>query len=226
MHTKPEDPLPRVARLMAELARGDAAAVIPLAHEFGGPITAVLRRHLARMGVTGVPRDELEGLLYDSCFELRDCAGAWDPQGGALPWVWADRRLAALCSRHIGQHTDVLEPERHLALVAEPGPTGGSSADEPDPLAVLELVAEHDHRAALLLAAFAEVGSLRDHRLLLDYAVQQDAGDPSPAVTLAREYGLQAPAVRQAVKRLRANLRALAERDERFAPLADLSLVA
>jgi hypothetical protein len=51
-------------------------------------------------------------------------------------------------------------------------------------------------------------------------------GDPSPAVTVAAERGMQAAAVRQVVSRTRRRLQDLADGDERFAPLAELSLAA
>jgi hypothetical protein len=78
----------------------------------------------------------------------------------------------------------------------------------------------------LLLDALEQVGSPRDRGLLLDYQMQQDAGDPSPAVTVGRQYGLSAPAVRQAVRRMRRSLRELVRDDARYGELADLPLVA
>jgi hypothetical protein len=51
-------------------------------------------------------------------------------------------------------------------------------------------------------------------------------GDPSPAITIAAERGMQAAAVRQVVSRTRRRLHDLATVDERFAPLAELALAA
>lgn len=220
----------RVAELMAALAAGDAAAAVTLAHEFGGPISARLRRHLARLAARQVARDDLGGLLLDACLELRDCAGAWDPAHGVLPWVWADRRLFALCSRFVGQHADALDDATpRVVAVGATGVVvdgGQGTSVEAAPLDVLATLAVTRDDAALVYDALERVGSPRDRDLLLEYTLQQAAGDPSPAVTVARQFGLQAPTVRQAVRRMRVNLRALAERDERFAPLTDLPLVA
>ena len=61
---------------------------------------------------------------------------------------------------------------------------------------------------------------------LLDYRVQQDQGDPSPAHTLAPRYGVSPDALRQRVSRGRKRLRAVVDTDPRFAPIADFVLVA
>jgi hypothetical protein len=227
----PNEATARLVELMALLANGDGAALVTLAHEFGGPISATLRRHLARMGVHRVDRDELDGLVLEACLELAACAASWRPEGGAKPWVWADRRLGALCARAIGQHADVFDAERHLAVCIEPsfgssGAAGSHAAGDGDPLAVLGGLAERLPRAGLLLDALAQVGSPRDRGLLLDYQMQQAAGDPSPAVTVGRQYGLTAPAVRQAVRRMRVGLRDLVLHDARYGELANLPLVA
>jgi hypothetical protein len=224
------DPSARLAELMALLAQGDGAALVALAHEFGGPISATVRRHLSRMGVHHVDRDELDGLVLEACLELAGCAASWQPTGGAKPWVWADRRLGAMCARAIGQHADVFDAERHLVVCIEPSlgssEAGGSLVGDGDPLAVLGGLAIRLPRAELLLDALEQVGSPRDRGLLLDYQMQQDAGDPSPAVTVGRQYGLSAPAVRQAVRRMRRSLRELVRDDARYGELADLPLVA
>lgn len=220
----------QLVEVMAALAAGDPAAVVTLAHEFGGPISFRLRQHLTRLGVRGVGRDDLDGLVLDACLELRECAGAWDPTRGVLPWVWADRRLFALCSRFVGQHADALDDAAvpvvaidATGVVADAGPAVG---DESAPIEVLATLAATRADAALVYHALEQVGSPRDRNLLLEYTLQQAAGDPSPAVTVARQFGLRAPAVRQVVRRMRVSLRGLAERDERFAALADLPLVA
>jgi hypothetical protein len=93
-------------------------------------------------------------------------------------------------------------------------------------LEVLASVAGEVPLAALLLEAFGKVGSSRDCELLLAYTAQQQAGDPSPAITLGSMHGRSPEAVRQAVSRTRRGLSCLVANDPRYAPLADILLVA
>lgn len=93
-------------------------------------------------------------------------------------------------------------------------------------LAVLEGLADRHPAVALLAEALAVVGSDRDQELLLAYVVQQQAGDPSPAVTLSLLTGRSPDAVRQAVSRVRRSLRQLVADDPRYAVLEGLPLVA
>ena len=65
----------------------------------------------------------------------------------------------------------------------------------------------------------------RDRAILLEVKLQTDAGDPSPSVTVARDYGLKPDAVRQVVKRTLDRLRVLAEREPRFAGLIELPIL-
>ena len=61
---------------------------------------------------------------------------------------------------------------------------------------------------------------------LLDYRIQQDQGDPSPAHTLAGRYGVTPEALRQRISRGRRRLRHVVRTDPRFAAIADFELVA
>ena len=56
--------------------------------------------------------------------------------------------------------------------------------------------------------------------------LQASLGDPAPAVTVGRTFGLRPDAVRQVVKRTRDALGRLAADEHRFAPLAAIPLVA
>src|SRR3712207_6056859 len=99
----------RLRDVMAALAEGDRSATFDLYAEFGGPIRSWMRRLLRRLGVDVVGAEELDGLVIDACLELQGCASSWDPDGGALPWVWAEKRLLGVASRWVGQHADSLE---------------------------------------------------------------------------------------------------------------------
>ncbi|HUQ62272.1 MAG TPA: hypothetical protein VM121_00780 [Acidimicrobiales bacterium] len=207
---------------MDAMAAGDRAAVFVLYREFGGMIGAALRREIRAMGIEFVRPEELGDLVIDACFELNDCAGAWRPDGGALPWTWAARRLRQVVIRHIGVLADELDHER-LLHVSEAPPVSG--AQEPEEVAVLAGLAALDDSCALLQKALAKVASARDRALLLELKVQASLGDPSPALTVANRNGMRPDAVRQAAKRTLDRLRRLAHTDEHFAGLSCLAIL-
>ena len=214
----------RLTELMAAMAPGDTAAPFALHTEFNRPLTAVVRRHLRRMNVHAVPDEEVQSLAIDACLCLAEVAGAWSPDGGAMPWQWAHERIRAVVHRWVGQFADSWDPDRHGSHLGD-----GAQAwtgDDPPMLEVLASVAGEVPLAALLLEAFGKVGSSRDCELLLAYTAQQQAGDPSPAITLGSMHGRSPEAVRQAVSRTRRGLSCLVANDPRYAPLADILLVA
>ena len=217
----------RVAALMARMADGDAAAVFELYEACGARLAAVMRAHLGAVGVRGVPREEVDGLVMDACLELFACAGAWRPDGGALPWTWAAGRLRRLAARWVGIHADELDEGAYDegGAAAATGPAAWSG-DEGSAFEVLREASRHHALADLLLDGLGRVGSPRDQAIVLELRLQADLGDPSPSHTVAAGLGASPEAVRQVSSRMRRRLRRLADSDERFAPLADLPLVA
>ncbi|HET7487019.1 MAG TPA: hypothetical protein VFJ85_03765 [Acidimicrobiales bacterium] len=206
--------------MMEMMAAGDMAAVFLLVAEFGDQIAMVLRRHLRDLGVADPRPDDLQGLVVDAGLALQERAGAWRADGGALPWTWADRRLRALASAHVGVRAGELPPD---VAGPEAGPAPPVEADEVE---VLHALARERPDCRLLLQALDSVASPRNQSILLSVKVQAALGDPSPSVTVARQHGLRPDAVRQVVKRALDKLRGLAAGDDRFAPLADLALLA
>jgi hypothetical protein len=212
----------RLRVVMAAMAAGDRGATFDLYAEFGGPIRAAVRRLLRRLGVDSVAPEDMDGLVIDACLELQGCADAWDPDGGALPWVWAERRLLAVVSRWVGQHADTLEDRGEVIERMVASVSGASS----EPTAV-EVLARLDHPTCLLLReALEAVASDRDQLILLEVGLQRSLGDASPAVTIGPDVGLKPDAVRQVLRRVRVRLSALAEKEPRYAPLVDLALLA
>jgi hypothetical protein len=212
----------RLRTVMAAMAAGDRGATFDLYAEFGGPIRAAVRRLLRRLGIDSVPAEELDGLVIDACLELQGCAEAWDPAGGALPWVWAERRLLSVVSRWVGQHADTLDDRTDVVerLVAR------SSGASSEPSAVEVLARLDDPVCALLREALEAVASDRDRTIILECGLQRSLGDASPAVTIGPSVGLRPDAVRQVLRRVRVRLSALAESEPRYAPLVDLALLA
>jgi hypothetical protein len=223
---------------MRRLAAGDEAAVVTLYERYGGPIAAAVRR-TAQSRPGRLDRDDVDGLVFEVCFELAAVAAAWSPAGGALPWVWARHRVANAVDRVLGIVVEPLDDERlpgpdpadvgDLALGTGAAAAAGSGADAGagSLLDTLGQVAP-DMASARLLAEALDRGrvSRRDGALLLEYAYEKHSGNASPAATVAPVFGMKEVSVRQAARRARQRLLRLAASDERFAPLADLPLLA
>lgn len=210
---------------MAAMAAGDEAAVFSLYGEFHGQLAAFMGRELRRLGLDHVRPEELDGMVIDACFVLFDCGSAWKPEGGALPWTWAARRLAGVASDWVGQHADELDADRteeesHRAPAPAAGEDGEAELD------VLSRMAVHHAGCALVLEALERVATRRDQAILLELRAQLAAGDPSPALTVAARHKVSCDVVRQAACRVRRRLSRLATEDQRFAALADLPIVA
>lgn len=212
-----------VEAIMARLAAGDTAAVFTLAEHHGHRVAGVVRRQLTRCGVDHVSGDDLQSLVIDACIELRQVAPAWRP-GGALPWWWAEGRIRAVVNGWVGVYADSLDDH-----------VGWAETDElPQALSFEDSVAETFARLVAevplvgLVAEAARAAKVDDIALvcLLDYSIQQDQGDPSPAHTLAERYGLSPETLRKRISRGRSRLKKVVATDPRFAALADFALVA
>jgi hypothetical protein len=68
--------------------------------------------------------------------------------------------------------------------------------------------------------------SIRDRELLLEYAYEKHSGNGAPAASVAPMFDMREVSVRQAARRTRERLLRLAASEKRFAPLADLPLLA
>ncbi|MDE0805113.1 MAG: hypothetical protein OSA99_17535 [Acidimicrobiales bacterium] len=212
-----------VEAIMARLVAGDPAAVFTLFEHHGHRVAGVVRRQLARCGVHDVAREDLQSLVLDACMELLQVAEAWRP-GGALPWWWAEGRIRAVVIGWVGVHADSVDD--HLDSI-ERGEEFHAATDEDEVAQTFARLVDEVPLVGLVAEAarVARVDELILH-CMLDYRVQQDQGDPSPAHTLAPRYGVSPDALRQRVSRGRKRLRAVVDDDPRFAPIADFVLVA
>ena len=230
LHTSPPTSPPpdeadpfTVEAIMARLVAGDTAAVFALAEHHGHRVAGVVRRQLRRCGIDEIGADDLRALVIDACLELRDVAGAWRP-GGALPWWWAEGRIRAVVNGWVGVHADSIDD--HWAAIEDEEAFSAPSVED----SVAETFARLVEEVPLvgLVAEAARAARVDEIALLcmLDYCIQQDQGDPSPAHTLADRYGVSPETLRQRICRGRRRLRDVVEADPRFAPLAGFALVA
>jgi hypothetical protein len=129
---------------------------------------------------------------------------------------------------HIGHHTDPLDEEKWALWEERTASAAVTAPDHDEPAEdVFERLACCHPGARLLADALAEIGATeRNRSILLEFALQSDMGDPSPAVTVGNLHGLRSDAVRQVVHRMRCGLRDLAAREPRFATLGELPVVA
>jgi hypothetical protein len=236
--------LRELADIMGQLADGDETAAFALYERFGDKVGGTVRAVLRARGLTLV-RDEVDGLVLEACLAIAAVAAAWSPDGGALPWVYARRRIENCVDRVVGQYTVPLDDYLRAmedgevargplvrAIVPEPAPVD----DRPlvEALAALagddggrgESARDGDHCRLLHDALDRAAVSATDRELTLQYAAEQGSGNRSPATTVAAMFDLRDTAVRQRVHRSKRRLRAVAASEERFAPLADLPLLA
>lgn len=208
-------------RLMAAMADGDISVTLRFTELFGSRVAAVVRRHLRDLHRPDIAdrREDVASLVNDAVLVIFDKAAGWSPDGGALPWVWADRAIRAAVVAAIGHPTVELDPRRH----DQPVHDASSSLDAAD--CYKTLVGRND-RVKLLDSAIGQVGNDRDRAVFIAYSLQQSLGDPSPAHTVAAEFGLSPANVRQIVHRQRKGLRRLARTEPAFTEILESSWVA
>ena len=179
---------------MARLAVGDQQAMWDL-HALAEPWLRRMVRAEARRVDVRIGDDDVLDLTLDAAIELGHLAHAWRPDG-ALPWVWARRRISALVHAHIGQlgrplddeHLDIEVPEAVEAM--------------PEARDVLRSLAERHPAARRLEERLALVASERDADIWLRTQIEKGGGNRSPAVTVAAEFGLRPDAVRKVNQRV------------------------
>ena len=205
-----------LAAIMRRMAEGDDAAVVTLYERYGGPIAAAVQR-VVRLRQSHVDRDDLDGIVFEVCFELASVAAAWSPDGGALPWVWARRRVANVVDRVLGQWAEPLDEATAGGGHGRAG-AGRRMGGERGPCCRPSPAWSPTWRAPACCPRRSTGRiSTRDRELLFEYAYEKHSGNRSPAATVAPEFGMREVSVRQAFRRARQRLLRLAARDERFA---------
>lgn len=213
--------------IMTRMGEGDEAAAVTLYERYHGPIAAAVHRAARHRRGRIDPRD-VDAVVMDVCFELAAIAARWSPAGGALPWVWARHRVANVVDRFLGPWAEPLDDARLAAVADVDDPLGGA---EPAPdgslLDAFDRLVPDLASTRLLAQALDEAAiSKRDRELWFEYQYEKHSGNASPAATVAPVFGMREATVRQAARRARQRLLRLVATDDRFAPLADLPLLA
>lgn len=186
-----------VAELMGRIAADgddDVDALWEL-HELAGPsVERIIRAEARRLSVR-IDRDDICGLVLDGVVELGEVADTWKPSG-APPWVYAQHRLRSLVHRHIGVFADELDE-----VVAEAEAPEAVARLE-DPLEALREMSASNPVARELLEQLESVATERDAQIYLWVRLEKAAGNRSPAVTVAVDFGLQPATVRKVYQRV------------------------
>lgn len=193
-HASAEPTRDQVVAVMARIVAGERSAVWDL-HVLAEPgIARILRREARRIDVH-IGDDDLFDLTLDAAVDLGKLAPAWRPDG-ALPWVWARRRIAALVHDHVGTFARELD-ESHHEIEA---PLSAARID--DPRAALRSLAQRHPAARHLDQRLSVSVSERDADIWLGVQIEKAAGNRSPAVTVGVDHGLRPEAVRKVVQRV------------------------
>jgi len=189
----------RLCTLMQDMTAKDSEALFVFVQEFQSELSKTIRSILGSVGRRDVSSKaaEVDFLVLSAALVIFDRAARWQP-GGAPPWVWANRPIRAEVVRWLGHPRVEFEAELH--------------ASTPTVLPVVtsdinyEVVAAQCEEVAAWLTEVRLVASERDQRVHIEYQTQKSLGDPSPAHTVAAEFGLQPANVRQIDARVRRRL--------------------
>ncbi len=180
--------------VMARIVAGERSAVWEL-HDLAEPsLTRMLRGEARRIDFR-IGAEDIFDLTLDAAIDLGKLAGSWDPEG-ALPWVWARRRIAALVHDHIGTFADELD-DTHLQLEAPP-----VTVSVAEPRVALRALAGHHPAARRLDERLTATVSDRDADIWIGMQLEKAIGNRSPAVTIAADHGMRADAIRKVTQRV------------------------
>jgi hypothetical protein len=197
-------------------SRVDAPAILASGSGHGG------RRSLVDAAAVTGSGDHARTSLVDAAAVPGPGDGAQAASGsrGAPSSVGASTRSAPLVA--VAGRAPAVTAPRVLDLTepepagATPAPAAGAGVDRVGSVGV-GLLAEALDRGGV---------STRDRELLLEYAYEKHSGNAAPATAVAPLFDMREVSVRQAARRTRERLLRLAASEERFAPLADLPLLA
>ena len=185
--------------LMGRMADGDSAAMFEFMACFRDELAAMIRSILGSLGRrdVGGSHTDIEFLVASAALVVFDRSPRWQPDGAA-PWVWAQRAIRAEVVCWLGHPRVEFVADLHATRPVETAPMMGDVN--------LAVLAEHHHEVAAWLAEVREVASERDQQVHIEYQTQKSLGDPSPAITVGKQFGLKPDNVRQIDARVRKKL--------------------
>ena len=200
--------------LMASMAVGDLAALWTFHETFESKLRAVVLADVRSMHRDDVARDadRIASLTADAATVIFERASGWKP-GGAMPWNWAGRAIRSMIAAEIGHRLVELGDDE-----SADGQVGGAAVASDADLTIARFAS-----LAAELEPFGEawcaVGSHRDQEAAWLFRVQKETGDPSPAHTVANEFGISPANARKIHQRHFERVNEVIWNDERFEPL-------
>lgn len=200
--------------LMAAMASGDLAALWTFHETFASHLRSVVLANVRSMHRFDVANDadRIDSLTADAAMVIFDRASGWRP-GGAKPWNWAALAIRSMVAAEIGHRLAELADDE-----SADGQVGGAASASDADLTIERFVS-----LAAEFAPFAEawgaVGSVRDQQAAWLFRVQKETGDPSPAHTVANEFGISPANARKIHQRHFERVNEVIWNDERFEPL-------
>jgi len=211
-----DDPL---ERLMSAMATGDLAALWEFHETFEPKLRAVVLANIRSMHRPDIAsdRDRVDALTADAAVVIFDRAAGWQP-GGAKPWNWAARAIRSMVAADIGHRSVELGNDDILDGEADAVRSEHSNGAD----LTIERLASIDPALTILEDAYRSVSSERDQQAAWLFRVQKVNGDPSPAHTVADEFGISPAYARKIHERHFARVRAAVLEEDRYRPLRAL----
>ena len=209
--TSPDDPL---EPLMAAMAAGDLPAVWSFHETFEAKLRAVVLANVRSMHRPDIVRDSerIDSLTADAAMVIFDRAAGWKP-GGAKPWNWAARAIRSMIVAGIGHRQVELGNDDSLDGEA------GSAPVVSDADLTIEGIVALAPELEPLVEVWRSVSSARDQEAAWLFRVQKENHDPSPARTVADEFGISPANARQIHQRHFTRVKTVIWADERYEPL-------
>ncbi len=214
-----DDPL---NQMMSGMASGDLAWLWAFHETFEGRLRGVVLRHLRSMGRHDVAADRarVAELVVDASMVIFDRASGWH-RGAAMPWNWAGLAIRSQIAAELGHRTTEFSDTdggdmNNGEVSARPRAVVDPAVDS------LTRLAERFPPVRLLRDAFESVGSLRNQQIAWLFRVQKIEGDPSPAHTVAAEFGITPVNARKIHQRHWDRVQTVVLADERYSSLRGL----
>lgn len=199
--------------LMAAMAAGDFAALWTFHELFASKLRAVVLADVRSMCRHDVACDSgrIDSLTADAATVIFERAAGWKP-GGAKPWNWAALAIRSMIAAELGHRSVELSDDENGAEAV-----GTSTVSDAD--LTLEHFVSLTAEFEPFMEAWRAVGSERNQEVAWLFRVQKETGDPSPAHTVADEFGISPANARKIHQRHFEKVSEVVASEERFESL-------